>query len=94
MHRVLTDFTAFESSAGILRRESHVHCQPLHLFRVSLSLSLLLLLDIQDDHNTDDYFLRPSLMGSHHGPAMADAGLQARVLDTILVNTYQIFDED
>lgn len=32
-------------------------------------------------------------MGQHRG-AMADAGLQAKVLDTILVNTYQIFDED
>lgn len=33
-------------------------------------------------------------MGSHTGPQIADAGLQARVLDTILANTYQIFDED
>jgi len=33
-------------------------------------------------------------MGSHGGPQFADAGLQARVLDTILSNTYQIFDED
>lgn len=32
-------------------------------------------------------------MGPHRGP-MSDAGLQAKVLDTILVNTYQIFDED
>ena len=37
---------------------------------------------------------RPSLMGSHTGSQIADAGLQARVLDTILANTYQIFDED
>ncbi|GAB7353488.1 hypothetical protein MBLNU459_g3939t1 [Dothideomycetes sp. NU459] len=36
----------------------------------------------------------PSLMGSHTGPQIADASLQARVLDTILTNTYQIFDED
>ncbi|KAK7731437.1 Rho GTPase-activating protein [Botryosphaeria dothidea] len=35
----------------------------------------------------------PTIMGQHRG-AMADAGLQAKVLDTILVNTYQIFDED
>ncbi|KAJ9641554.1 Rho GTPase-activating protein [Coniosporium tulheliwenetii] len=35
----------------------------------------------------------PTLMGPHRG-AMADAGLQARVVDTILVNTHQIFDED
>jgi phage major head subunit gpT-like protein len=34
------------------------------------------------------------LMGSHTGPQIADASLQARVLDTILTNTYQIFDED
>ncbi|KAG9520838.1 RhoGAP-domain-containing protein, partial [Aureobasidium melanogenum] len=36
----------------------------------------------------------PSLMGSHTGPQIADASLQARVLDTILTNTFQIFDED
>ncbi|KAK4997071.1 Rho GTPase-activating protein [Elasticomyces elasticus] len=36
----------------------------------------------------------PTLMGSHTGPQIADAGLQARVLDTILMNTYQIFDEE
>ncbi|KAF2460163.1 hypothetical protein BDY21DRAFT_377678 [Lineolata rhizophorae] len=35
----------------------------------------------------------PTLLGPHRGP-LQDAGLQARVLDTILVNTYQIFDED
>ncbi|KAF1980921.1 RhoGAP-domain-containing protein [Aulographum hederae CBS 113979] len=35
----------------------------------------------------------PTLMGPHRGP-LADAALQARVLDTILQNTYQIFDED
>lgn len=33
-------------------------------------------------------------MGQHTGPQMVDAGLQARVVDTILRNTYQIFDED
>jgi hypothetical protein len=33
-------------------------------------------------------------MGPHRGNQMVDAGLQARVLDTILTNTYQIFDED
>ncbi|GME27924.1 hypothetical protein GTA08_BOTSDO02120 [Neofusicoccum parvum] len=35
----------------------------------------------------------PTIMGQHRG-AMSDAGLQAKVLDTILANTYQIFDED
>ena len=33
-------------------------------------------------------------MGSHTGPQIADAGLQARVLDTILTNTYSLFDDD
>lgn len=37
--------------------------------------------------------LSPTLMGQHTGN-MKDAGLQARVIDTILLNTYQIFDED
>ncbi|WPG98967.1 RhoGAP-domain-containing protein [Acrodontium crateriforme] len=36
----------------------------------------------------------PSLMGQHTGSQIADASLQARVLDTILVNAIAIFDED
>ncbi|KAI9819388.1 MAG: hypothetical protein M1826_001137 [Phylliscum demangeonii] len=36
----------------------------------------------------------PTLMGSHTGPNIADAGWQARTIDTILQNTYQIFDDD
>lgn len=34
----------------------------------------------------------PTLMGT--GTNVADAGWQVRVIDTILQNTYQIFDED
>ena len=37
---------------------------------------------------------RPSLMGQHTGPQIADASLQARVLDTILAYATAIFDED
>jgi hypothetical protein len=33
-------------------------------------------------------------MGPHSGNNMADAGLQARVIITILDNVLQIFDED
>ncbi|KAF2205100.1 RhoGAP-domain-containing protein [Delitschia confertaspora ATCC 74209] len=36
----------------------------------------------------------PSVMGPHTGNNMADAGLQARVVLTILDNALQIFDED
>jgi len=36
----------------------------------------------------------PSLLGAHTGPQIADSGLQARVLDTILINATAIFDED
>ncbi|MCJ1260968.1 hypothetical protein MMC22_000832 [Lobaria immixta] len=36
----------------------------------------------------------PTLMGSNTGPDIADAGLQVQVIDTILQNTYQIFDDD
>ncbi|EXJ85592.1 hypothetical protein A1O1_05957 [Capronia coronata CBS 617.96] len=42
----------------------------------------------------------PTLMGQHGGagpgggPDIADAGWQARVVETILHNTYQIFDDD
>jgi hypothetical protein len=33
-------------------------------------------------------------MGQHTGAQIADAGLQAKVVDTILVNATAIFDED
>ncbi|CAJ2504354.1 Uu.00g117480.m01.CDS01 [Anthostomella pinea] len=36
----------------------------------------------------------PTLMGTAPGSNLADAGWQVRVVDTILQNTYQIFDED
>ncbi|KAH6677663.1 hypothetical protein B0J14DRAFT_475762 [Halenospora varia] len=36
----------------------------------------------------------PTLMGANTGPNIQDAGWQVRVVDTILQNTYQIFDED
>ena len=36
----------------------------------------------------------PSLMGQHTGLHIADASLQARVVDTILVNATAIFDDD
>ncbi|TKA76017.1 hypothetical protein B0A49_02927 [Cryomyces minteri] len=36
----------------------------------------------------------PTLMGAHNGPHIADAGLQTRVVDTVLANALQIFDED
>jgi hypothetical protein len=37
----------------------------------------------------------PTLMGSlSPGTNIADAGWQAKVVETILVNTFQIFDDD
>ncbi|KAI9752856.1 MAG: hypothetical protein M1815_000232 [Lichina confinis] len=36
----------------------------------------------------------PTLMGSNAGQNITDAGWQVRVIDTILQNTYQIFDDD
>lgn len=36
----------------------------------------------------------PTLMGASTGPNIQDAGWQVRVIDTILNNTYQIFDDD
>ncbi|KAK8103745.1 beta-chimaerin [Apiospora kogelbergensis] len=36
----------------------------------------------------------PTLMGTAPGANIADAGWQVRAIDTILQNTYQIFDED
>ncbi|MCJ1396274.1 hypothetical protein MMC18_009163 [Xylographa bjoerkii] len=36
----------------------------------------------------------PTLMGTNNNGNIADAGWQVRVIDTILQNTYQIFDDD
>lgn len=36
----------------------------------------------------------PTLMGTSTGPNIQDSGWQVRVIDTILQNTYQIFDDD
>jgi hypothetical protein len=36
----------------------------------------------------------PTLMGTNTGSDIQDAGWQVRVIDTILNNTYQIFDDD
>ena len=36
----------------------------------------------------------PTLMGANSGSNIQDAGWQVRVIDTILNNTYQIFDDD
>jgi Rho GTPase-activating protein RGD1 len=36
----------------------------------------------------------PTLMGTAPSSNIADSGWQVRVVDTILQNTYQIFDED
>lgn len=36
----------------------------------------------------------PTLMGTVPGSNISDAGWQVRVVDTILQNTYQIFDDD
>ncbi|KAH0563409.1 hypothetical protein GP486_002014 [Trichoglossum hirsutum] len=38
--------------------------------------------------------LGPTLMGSNSGPNIADASYQVRVIETILQNTFQIFDDD
>lgn len=39
-------------------------------------------------------FFSPTLMGSSAGNDMLEQKLQARVIETILLNTYQIFDDD
>ena len=36
----------------------------------------------------------PTLMGANSGGSIADAGWQVRVVETILNNTFQIFDDD
>jgi len=40
------------------------------------------------------YVDRPTLMGANSTGAIADAGWQVRVIETVLVNTFQLFDDD
>ncbi|OAA55702.1 Rho GTPase-activating protein domain protein [Cordyceps fumosorosea ARSEF 2679] len=61
----------------------------LHLYRVMDNAHL----NRMTSHNLAVIF-GPTLMGSDPSTAMTDAGWQIKVVDTILQNTYQIFDED
>lgn len=36
----------------------------------------------------------PTLMGEHVGPSIHDNSLQVRVIETILANTHDIFEDD
>ena len=47
-----------------------------------------------NNHHFSPHAHRPTLMGSNAGQNITDAGWQVRVIDTILQNTYQIFDDD
>lgn len=58
---------------------------------------LILFLSVFSISNTNviPFFLfSPTLMGSSAGNDMHEQKLQARVIETILLNTYQIFDDD
>ncbi|KAI9163404.1 RHO GTPase-activating protein RGD1 [Paramyrothecium foliicola] len=61
----------------------------LHLYRIMDKAHI----NRMNSHNLAVIF-GPTLMGSDPSTAIADAGWQIRVIDTILQNTYQIFDED
>lgn len=61
----------------------------LHLYRVMDNSHT----NRMNSHNLAVIF-GPTLMGTDPSTAIADAGWQIKVIDTILQNTYQIFDED
>ncbi|KAJ3551588.1 hypothetical protein NPX13_g11325 [Xylaria arbuscula] len=61
----------------------------LHLYRVMENSSV----NRMNSQNLAIVF-GPTLMGTAPGSNIADAAWQVRVVDTILQNTYQIFDED
>ncbi|KAK7403835.1 Rho GTPase-activating protein [Neonectria punicea] len=61
----------------------------LHLYRVMDNAHT----NRMNSHNLAVIF-GPTLMGTDPSTAIADAGWQIKVIDTILQNTYQIFDED
>jgi hypothetical protein len=57
----------------------------------NLAVIFALVVTLQSDAELT--FPRPTLMGPNMGPVQ-DAALQHKVVETILVNTLQIFDED
>lgn len=61
----------------------------LHLHRVMDKANI----NRMNSHNLAVIF-GPTLMGTNPSTAIADAGWQIKVVDTILQNAYQIFDED
>ncbi|KND88063.1 RHO GTPase-activating protein RGD1 [Tolypocladium ophioglossoides CBS 100239] len=61
----------------------------LHLYRVMDNSHI----NRMNSHNLAVIF-GPTLMGSDPSTAIADAGWQIKVIDTILQNTYKIFDDD
>ncbi|KAG6017578.1 hypothetical protein E4U43_000849 [Claviceps pusilla] len=61
----------------------------LHLYRVMDNSHI----NRMNSHNLAVIF-GPTLMGSDPSVAISDAGWQIKVVDTILQNTYRIFDED
>lgn len=61
----------------------------LHLYRVMDKAHI----NRMNCHNLAVIF-GPTLMGTTPATPIEDAGRQIRVIDTILQNTYQIFDED
>ena len=77
-------FPAFESGAGSLSCKSNERRQFSYNLWVRPVVSVCgSLLTLKNS---------PTLMGT--GPIVADAGWQVRAIDTILQNTYQIFDDD
>lgn len=64
----------------------------------ALTLHLYRVMDNSHNNRMNSHNLAvifgPTLMGTDPGTAIADAGWQIKVIDTILQNTYQIFDED
>uniref|UniRef100_A0A8H7NJV2 Rho-GAP domain-containing protein n=2 Tax=Clonostachys TaxID=110564 RepID=A0A8H7NJV2_BIOOC len=61
----------------------------LHLYRVMDNAHV----NRMNSHNLAVIF-GPTIMGTDPSNAIADAGWQIKVVDTILQNTYDIFDED
>ena len=92
-HHKLTSTLASEPCSGAIRNQSYDGRQSSHLHWVR-GLSHPILLHPIPCKNFADLLSSPTLMGSNAGQSIKDAGWQLRVIETILQNTYQIFDED
>jgi hypothetical protein len=99
----ITSNTVLENDDDVVRRDS-LHAiinslpDPNYATLRALALHLYRVMDNSSVNRMSSQNLAivfgPTLLGTAPNSSITDAGWQVRVIDTILQNTYQIFDDD